>query len=118
MGGGRQLSSALTFQQHRVRESLNLGDIHSGRLGDLLDGCARPDPSLNILGPQHAFDLTISSGLAQPRPVAAYRGTQSVVYPNQEFVGGVATFADDVLSVDIESNESEFPHVDLLLPGI
>ena len=69
---------------------------------------------MNIFGTQHAFDLTVSRGLDQSRPIAAHRGTQPIIYSDQEFVGGVTAFADDVLAVDIEPDESEFPHVDLL----
>jgi hypothetical protein len=101
-----------------VGEALDLGYINPGGFRDLFDRGARSNAGLNILGTQHAFDLIVSCGLAEPRPVAAYSGAKAVVYPNQKFVGGVATFADDVLAVDIESDESEFPHVDLLCSGI
>jgi hypothetical protein len=101
-----------------VGEALDLGYINPRGFGDFFDRCSRSNAGLNILGTQHAFDLVVSCGLAQPRPIATHCGAKPVVYPDQEFVGGVATFADDVLTVDIESDESEFPHVDLLWSGI
>jgi hypothetical protein len=45
---GRTLGGALALQQHRMGEALNLGRIHSGRLGDFLNRGARPDAGLNI----------------------------------------------------------------------
>jgi hypothetical protein len=94
-------------------EALDLADVHAGRLGELFDGRARSDPSLNVFGPQHAFDLDVPQGLTQ-RPVTADGGAQPVVHGDQEFVGRITTFANDGFAVDIEPDHLQFPHADLL----
>ena len=118
MRGGRQFGGALTLQQHRVGEPLDLGDVHPGARRDLLDGGAGPDAGLNILGTQHGFDLAVSGNLSGSRAIAAHRCTQPVVEPDEELVGRVAAFADDVLTVDIQPYKCQLPHVDLLRTGL
>ena len=95
-------------------EPVNLGHVDPGRRGDLFNRCARTDSGLNILGTQHASALVVSRGLTWSHPITARSSAQPVVYPNQKLVRRVATLADDVLAIDIEPDECEFPHVDLL----
>ncbi|PQM49007.1 hypothetical protein C1Y40_00774 [Mycobacterium talmoniae] len=74
----------------------------------------RPDPGLNLLGTQHAGNLNIELGLADPGRVAAQRRTQPIIGPDFELVVGILALADDVFAIDVESNDLEFPHDNLL----
>src|SRR5689334_18522875 len=96
-----------------MREPLHPGYLDARRLGDLLDGCARANSGLNLLGTQHVRNLGIELGLAGSGSVATNGGTQPVVSPQDELLGVVA-FADDALAVNVEPDDLEFPHADLL----
>ena len=87
MGGRCQLGSARALQQDRMREPLHPGDIDACRLGDLLDGRARANPGLNLLGTQHAWNLGIELGLADSGFFATNGGTQPVVSTQDELLG-------------------------------
>ena len=95
-------------------ESLHPGDVDPGRLRDLFDGCARANPGLNLLGTQHAWNLDIELGLAGSGLVAAHGGTQPIVGAQDELLARVVAFADDAFAIDVESDDLEFPHADLL----
>ena len=88
-----------------------------GRCGDLLDRCACADPGLDVLGAQHVWDLDVDLGLARRGLVAAYGGPQPVVGAQDELLPGVVGLADDALAVDVESDDLQFPHGDLLRAG-
>jgi hypothetical protein len=112
--GGGQFGDALTLQQDGMGETLHLRGVHPGGFRDLPDRCACPDPGLNVLGSQHASDLVVSRVLAWPGTFTTRGGAQPVIEPDQELVGRIATLTDDVLTVDIESDECQFPHAGLL----
>ena len=63
------------------------------------------DAGLDVFRTQHALHLIVSGVLAGPGAVATGGGTQPVVDADQELVGRVATLTDEVLTVDIETNE-------------
>ena len=71
VGGGRQLGGAGALQQHGVGESLDPGGVDAGRARDLLDGCARADPGLNLLGTSARLEPRHRLGLAWSRRVTA-----------------------------------------------
>jgi hypothetical protein len=82
--------------------------------GDLFDGRARPDLGLNLLGTQHAWNLGVGLGLTRPVLLATHGGTQPVVGPQEELLAGAVGLADDSFAIDVEPDDFEFPHVDLL----
>src|SRR6478609_8879828 len=97
-----------------MRESLHPGDVDACGLRDLLDGCARANPGLNLLGRQHVWNLSIGSGLAGTGFVATHGGTQPVVCAQDELLVRVVAFTDDAFAINVESDDREFPHADLL----
>lgn len=117
--GGGELGGPGTFQQDGVGEAFDLGRVRSAGLGQLLDGCSGADPGLNFLGTQHASDLDVDLCLADAGGVTTDGGAQAVVEAQAELGGAVGAsravvFADDVSAVDVESNNFQISHVDLL----
>jgi hypothetical protein len=60
------------------------------------------------------LDLGVGLGLGRAGRVAAQGGTQPVIGPQQELLAEALGLADDSFAVDIETDDSEFPHLDLL----
>ena len=89
-------------------------DFDSGVRGDLFDGCARTNARLNFLGTQQGWNLDLDLGLARVRAVPAQCGVQAVVGTQHEHLARVDRLADDALAIDVESDDLEFPHADLL----
>ena len=114
MRRGCQLGRACALQQDRVGEPLDAFDGDPGGRGDLFDGRARPDLGLNLLGTQHAWNLGVGLGFTGGGLLATHSGTQSIVGPQEELLAGAVGLADDSFAIDVEPDDFEFPHVDLL----
>src|SRR4051812_48811539 len=97
-----------------MRESLHPGDVYTCGLRDLLDGCARAYSGLNLLGRQHVWNLCIGSRLAGSGFLATHGGAQPVVSAQDELLVRVVAFANYAFAINVESDDLEFPHADLL----
>ena len=95
-------------------EPLDSSHVDTGRLRDLLDGCARANSRLNLLRTQHVWNLGIGLGSTGSGLVAAHGGAQPVVGAQDELLVRLVAFADDAFAINVESDDREFPHVDLL----
>src|SRR3954470_14929362 len=97
-----------------MRESLHPGDVDACGQRDLLDGCARAYSGLNLLGRQHVWNLCIGSRLAGSGFLATHGGAQPVVSAQDELLVRVVAFANYAFAINVESDDLEFPHADLL----
>ena len=95
--------------------------VPAAMVPDTLEACAAKGAKAAVVFSSGFAEMGEEGRIAQDRIRAIARsGGMRVLGPNclgvfNAHAGWVATFADDVLAVDIESDEREFPHADLLL---
>ena len=107
------LGGQCTFEEDRVGETLDLLHGDAGLGGHLLDGRARADPSLDVLGAQLALGLDLY--LSEPRDVAARGRAQLVVGGEAESFAALGVGAHDMRAPGLESDHSKLSHHDLLI---